>query len=83
MSQPKLALHGIVKVDIVDMEKPTIPYTAWGDTEKVSLRIASLLTFHDLSTMSAPAESVQTSWINYVFESEAGTYCIIPLKLTA
>ncbi|KAI9762661.1 MAG: hypothetical protein M4579_000279 [Chaenotheca gracillima] len=47
-----------------------IPYTVWGASEKISIRIDSMLKFHDVSFDASSLDTVKTSWVNYVFRDE-------------
>lgn len=49
-----------------------IPYTVWGNKSKVVLRVPAELKFHDVNSNPKLKETVNTSWINYVFEDERG-----------
>ena len=49
-----------------------IPYTVWGNNEKISIRVPTELRFHDLNYDSKPIAVAQTSWVNYCFEDERG-----------
>ncbi|KAI9729948.1 MAG: hypothetical protein M1834_006145 [Cirrosporium novae-zelandiae] len=47
-----------------------IPYTVWGNTEKVSIRVPTNLTFHDTVIDAKPLHIHSTSWVNYVFHNQ-------------
>lgn len=49
-----------------------IPYTVWGNPSKVVLRVPAELKFYDVDSNSEPKETVETRWINYIFEDERG-----------
>ena len=51
-----------------------IPYTIHGNEKKVVLRALVELKFHDTVLDAKPISCAKTSWINYNFENERGTY---------
>lgn len=66
-------LLNLILITTVDNQADTIPYTGWGDTVKVAIRMNARLTFHDISPDAGHPEHVQTSWTNYVFERHTGS----------
>ncbi|KAI9790571.1 MAG: hypothetical protein M1835_000903, partial [Candelina submexicana] len=57
-------------VSAVTDDEDVIPYTLWGKTERVIIRLESLLRFHDTTFGSKPLETAKTSWVNYYFEDD-------------
>ena len=51
-----------------------VPYTVWGATNKVTLRIRSVLKFHDVTFDARPTHTIESSWVNYIFPDEPGKY---------
>lgn len=49
-----------------------VPYTCWGTKSKVTLRVKSVLKFHDVVHGAKPLATAETSWVNYIFENEEG-----------
>ena len=49
-----------------------IPYTVWGNTKKVVLRVPSELKFHNTTMDAKPISVAMTTWINFNFENERG-----------
>ncbi|MCJ1248125.1 hypothetical protein MMC30_005340 [Trapelia coarctata] len=47
-----------------------IPYTVWGNTKKVVLRVETELKFHDTILELKPISVAKTSWVNFNFETE-------------
>jgi len=48
--------------------KNIIPFASYFEDEKISITFPTELVFHDISYGSEPLRSIQSSWINYVFE---------------
>ena len=57
---------------IVADGEEVIPYTVWGMTKKVVLRVPAELKFHDTTVDAKPISVAKTTWINFNFESERG-----------
>lgn len=49
-----------------------IPYTLWGNIQKVVVRIPTELKFHGVTPKDKPLDIASTSWINYIFKHERG-----------
>lgn len=49
-----------------------IPYTVWGGTNKVAIRVKSFLEFHNTVYGAPPIKTADSSWVNYILENEAG-----------
>lgn len=47
-----------------------VPYTVWGNLEKVAIRLPTELRFHDTVFDAIPIDIAKSSWVNYVFEDE-------------
>lgn len=47
-----------------------MPYTVWGNLEKVVLRLPTELKFHDIVIDAKPTDVATSSWVNYVFADE-------------
>ena len=47
-----------------------IPYTVWGNTASVVLRVPTELKFHDIDPCDKPMLTANTSWVNYRFRGE-------------
>lgn len=54
----------------VEDDVDIIPYTVWGKTDSVVLRIPTELLYHDLDLYDKPLRTVKTSWVNYHFKDE-------------
>lgn len=55
---------------VVEEDAEIVPYTVWGKTDSVVLRIPTELTFHDLDIDDKPLTIARTSWVNYHFRDE-------------
>ena len=53
-------------------DEEIIPYTVWGNTTKIVLRVPTELKYHGFTTLDKPVEIAKTGWVNYVFEDEHG-----------
>lgn len=53
-----------------------IPYTLWGATEKVVIRLESFLRFHDTKFGRKPLETAKTRWVTYTFQDERGIHSV-------
>ena len=53
-------------------DEEIIPYTVWGNTTKIVLRVPTELKYHGFTTLDKPVEIVKTEWVNYIFDSEMG-----------
>lgn len=53
-------------------DEEIIPYTVWGNTTKIVLRVPTELKYHGFTTLDKPVEIVKTEWVNYMFDSENG-----------
>ena len=49
-----------------------VPYTVWGVTNKVTIRVKSVLKFHDVTYGAQPSSVTESSWVNYIFENDDG-----------
>ena len=65
MSYRKKPIPAIVKDDV-----EVIPYTIWGRTANVILRVPTELTFHDIDLYDRPLVTANTSWVNYHFRDD-------------
>ncbi|SLM39530.1 hypothetical protein LPUS_10090 [Lasallia pustulata] len=54
--------------ELADNEQ-VVPYTVWGNTSKVVLRVPTNLRFHSRAPDAAPTRIASTSWLNYNFPS--------------
>ena len=50
-----------------------IPYTVWGKTDSVVLRVPTELKYHDIDLYDKPLFTAKTSWVNYHFRDEQGS----------
>ena len=55
---------------IVSDDTEVVPYTVWGKTASVVLRIPTELTYHNVDILDKPIKTVKTSWVNYHFQDE-------------
>ena len=53
-------------------DEEIIPYTVWGNTTKIVLRVPTELKYHGFTTLDKPVEISKTNWVNYIFEDENG-----------
>ena len=53
-------------------DEEIIPYTVWGNTTKIVLRVPTELKYHGFTTLDKPVEIAKTEWVNYIFENENG-----------
>ena len=56
--------------NLVPDGEEVVPYTIWGNLEKVAIRLSTELRFHDIVFDAKPLNSANSSWVNYVFEDE-------------
>ena len=61
-------------------DEAVVPYTCWGVTSKVTIHVNSTLHFHDVVYQTKPMQTLETSWVTYAFESDAGKHPVaLPL----
>ena len=53
-------------------DEEIIPYTVWGNTTKIVVRVPTELKYHGFTTLEKPVEIAKTKWVNYIFEDENG-----------
>ncbi|MCJ1359924.1 MAG: hypothetical protein MMC33_009927 [Icmadophila ericetorum] len=56
-----------------DDDTEIMPYTSWGDTLNVSLKLESRLRFHHLAAVTGKTETIRTSGMGYMFDNEAAS----------
>ena len=54
-------------------DEEIIPYTIWGNTTKIVLRVPTELKYHGFTTLDKPVEIAKTNWVNYIFGDESST----------
>lgn len=54
----------------MDDDEEIIPYTIWGNTTSVVLRIPTELKFHNFDIEDKPFLTPKTSWVNYHFRND-------------
>jgi L-ascorbate metabolism protein UlaG (beta-lactamase superfamily) len=53
-------------------DEEVIPYTVWGVTEKVTLTVHTLLSFHGAPNTAKALYTAETNWVSYIFKDEHG-----------
>lgn len=49
-----------------------LPYTSYFQSNKASITFKTQVIYHDVTRMKPPLKIHETSWLNYVFEDDAG-----------
>jgi len=67
------AIRGMLTMMAVEDDAEIIPYTVWGKTTSVVLRVPTELRYHDIDLYDKPLSTAKTSWVNYHFLDEHGS----------
>jgi len=65
--------YGMLTILAVDDDTEIIPYTVWGKTTSVVLRVPTELRYHDVDLLDKPLSTAKTSWVNYHFRDDQGS----------
>jgi hypothetical protein len=56
---------------IVPDDIDVVPYTIWDNHTKIVLRVQTEMRFYKGQPEAIPNKTVQTAWVNYIFEKES------------
>jgi hypothetical protein len=62
------------KISAVDERAEIIPFTSYFQANKVSITVPTEVTYHSTIAGAKPIKTIKTTWVNYYFEDEDGSY---------